>query len=68
MNLKEYLRSKDCTLARAARLLKITRTHLSTIALGKKNPSWHLAKAIEDFTEGNIKAESLLKPRSKHVD
>lgn len=63
MDLKTYLKENDCTIARAARALNITRKHLSCIVNGQHYPSHYLAKDIEKFTHGAIKWTDLVRPK-----
>ena len=66
MTLKEYLILNEIPVMQAAKRLQITRKHLSNIMYGRGFPGRHLAKVIELFTKGNIKAETLMKPRKEH--
>lgn len=61
MNLKEYLFYEKQSITDMAKLLKISRNHLSRIACGKMKPSWRLARDIEQMTKGKVIAEDLLR-------
>lgn len=59
--LKEYLFYKRKTVTDFAKELDVTRSYLNRIVLGKIKPSKLLAKEIERMTNGEVKAEELLK-------
>lgn len=59
MNLRDYLFLKRITIKEFAQIMDYSRTHMTAIANGKTNASMKLAKRIEKFTDGVIKAEDL---------
>jgi DNA-binding transcriptional regulator YdaS (Cro superfamily) len=61
MNLKEYLFLKRMSVKEFSEYMGYSRTHISAIINGHLKPSNGLAKAIERVTEGQVKAEELLK-------
>jgi DNA-binding transcriptional regulator YdaS (Cro superfamily) len=63
MDLSEYLfkNRKTTNIQKLADQLKYSRTHLSQIVNGHSKPSRRLAEAIEKATNGEVKAEDLLK-------
>ncbi len=61
MDLREYLFHKRLTVVEFSKIVDYSRDHISRIIHGHKTPSKKLARAIEKATDGEVKAESLLK-------
>jgi DNA-binding XRE family transcriptional regulator len=59
--LKEYLFYKRMTITDFAKMIGVSRHHISQITLNKYHPSKLLAEEIERKTEGEVKSEDLLK-------
>lgn len=59
--LKEYLFYKQKSVTDFAQEVTVSRSHMNKIVLGKIKPSRFLAKEIERATDGEVKAEELLK-------
>lgn len=59
MDLKEYLKQNDCSIARFSRMMGITRQHMSLIANKKAIPSKQIALHIELLTHFNVTMEDL---------
>lgn len=59
-NLKEYLFFKNISITNFAKEIKITRTYMNNIVLGKIIPSRLLAEEIERKTNGEVSAASIL--------
>jgi DNA-binding transcriptional regulator YdaS (Cro superfamily) len=59
--LKEYLFFKQKSVTDFAKEMAVSRSHMNKIVLGKIKPSRLLAKEIERVTNGEVKAEDLLK-------
>lgn len=64
MTLREFLFYNDVTLKEMAETLEITPRYLGMISRGKK-PSAKVAKHIERYTKGKVKADSLIKIKLK---
>ncbi len=64
MKLREYLFVHRMTVKEFSELLDYSRTHLSAIVNEKLKPSPKLARRIEKETNGEVKAEDLIKKRS----
>ncbi len=62
--LKEYLFYNHLTVTKFAKTVGISRNYISQITLDKMKPSRLLANEIERLTEGQVKAEDLLKGKS----
>lgn len=61
MNLREYLFVKRMTIQEFSENVEYSRVHISSIVNGKLKPSRKLARQIERATNGEVKAEDLLK-------
>jgi plasmid maintenance system antidote protein VapI len=61
MKLREYLFVHRMTVKEFSELVDYSRTHLSAIINEKLKPSPKLARRIEKETNGEVKAEDLLK-------
>ena len=61
MKLREYLFVHRMTVKEFSALVDYSRTHLSAIVNDKLRPSAKLARRIEKETNGEVKAEELLK-------
>jgi transcriptional regulator with XRE-family HTH domain len=61
MKLREYLFIHRMTVKEFSELVDYSRTHLSAIVNEKLRPSPKLARRIEKETNGEVKAEDLLK-------
>lgn len=62
MELKEYLKLKELSVAKLAKCLDVTAQYLWFVVSGSKRPSEKLAFAIEEVTEGLVKAYEVRKP------
>ena len=60
MILKEYVEKENVNVCEMARKLEIHHSYLFMIITGKRHPSIHLARRIEDMTEGNVKVDELI--------
>lgn len=60
MKLKEYLEYKGLSGPKVARKLGVTRSYFNQITNERIIPSLHLAKKIEAFCEGKVKASDIL--------
>ncbi len=63
--LKKYLFFKEMSITNFAKELKVTRAYMNRIVRGKIKPSRLLAEEIERRTNGEVKAEDLLKTELK---
>jgi transcriptional regulator with XRE-family HTH domain len=61
MDLRDYLYIKRMTVNDFAELIGYSRNHISGILNGRLKPNKRLAQYIEKMTEGEVKAEELLK-------
>jgi len=61
MNLKDYLYLKRMTLNEFSNQIGYSRNHLSGIINGRYKPNKKFALYIEQITNGEVKAEDLLK-------
>jgi len=61
VSLREFLFYEEKSITEFAKELEVSRNYLSQIALGHLKPSKRLARDIEKFTNGKVKAEELLK-------
>ncbi len=61
MNLRDYLSIHRLSVKEFSHAVDYSRTHLSAIVNGKLKPSPKLARRIEKETNGEVKAEDLLK-------
>jgi len=59
--LKEYLFYKEMSVTKFADKIGASRNYISQITLGKIKPSKFLARDIERMTDGEVKAEDLIK-------
>ena len=62
MKLKDFLDKENMTIASAAKKLEVTKQYLWMIIHEKRYPAITLAREIEDFTKGEVKAYDLLDP------
>lgn len=60
-SLKEYLFYKEKSITDFAKELMVSRAYMNKIVLGQSQPSRLLAKEIERMTNGEVKAEELMK-------
>jgi len=65
MNLKEYLFFKRMTVKEFSQIMDYSRTHMSCIVNGTATAGVKLAKKIENFTNGELKAIDLVKENDK---
>jgi plasmid maintenance system antidote protein VapI len=65
MNLKEYLFFKRMTVKEFSQIMDYSRTHMSSIVNGTATAGIKLAKRIEKFTDGELKAIDLMKENDK---
>ncbi len=63
MELREYLFRQRLKISDFAKKLGYGRTYINEIVNGTKKPGKHLARQIERETEGQVKAEDLLKEK-----
>lgn len=61
MDLRTYLFNRRISVTEFSKTLGCSRIHLSEIINGRRKPSLMLAKSIEMATNGEVKAEDLLK-------
>ena len=61
MHLREYLWNHKITIQQFAEKIKYNRHYISQIMRGEKVPSQRLAEDIERATNGEVKAEDILK-------
>lgn len=61
MKIKEYLEDKGLSAAKVAKKLGISRSYFNTIINERRVPSLHLARKIEAFCDGRVKAVEILK-------
>lgn len=59
--LREYLFYKQKSITDFAKELMVSRAYMNRIVLGKTKPSRLLAKEIERMTNGEVKAEELMR-------
>ena len=57
---REFLFYEKKTVTQAAQDLMVSRMHLTSVSLGKTKPSIRLARDIENYTGGQVKAENLI--------
>lgn len=62
MKLEEYLFRARITKSDFAKMLDVSRPHLSQIIADKRRPSAKLAKRILEITKGHVSIEELLFP------
>lgn len=60
MNLRDYLLENDIKQAYFSALVETSRSHMSCIIAGSRNPGARLAHRISRATNGEIKAKDLL--------
>jgi transcriptional regulator with XRE-family HTH domain len=58
MTIKEYVIAKNITLTSIADLIPCTPQYISMISAGKSNPSYKMAKRIEEVTNGEVEKEN----------
>jgi len=61
--IKIYSLSKKIPIRKMAKDLGVSTTHIQNIIAKKGNPSPKLAKKIEEYTNGEVKAIDLLYPK-----
>lgn len=61
--LKLYFQKNDTCLSKAAKKIGISTTHLHRILKRQSYPSLNLAYKIEEYTEGEIKWQKIIKPK-----
>ena len=61
MNLRDYLSIHRLSVKEFSQSVDYSRTHLSAIVNGKLKPSPKLARRIEKETNGEVKAQDLMK-------
>jgi transcriptional regulator with XRE-family HTH domain len=61
MNLREYLFIRRMSVKSFSEIVDYSRTHISSIVNGRLIPSPKLARRIEKETNGEVKAEELLR-------
>lgn len=62
MKLREYLNKNQITQQEFANSVGVARPFITLILSGKKNPSPHLMKIIEDVTNGEVTMQDLFNP------
>jgi hypothetical protein len=65
MDLRRYLFEKKISIVDFSKTIECDRAYLSKIVNGKLKPSKRLAKDIEKATNGDVKAEELLKEKGE---
>lgn len=65
MNLRDYLYYNKISVKDFSKNLDYSRTHISAIIHGRLKPTKRLAKAIEQATNGEVKAEDLISYKEK---
>ena len=63
MKLKEYLQREKIPVTHAAKHLDVHQNHLYFIVNGKRSPGYALAKAIQEYTGGEVTIEELMTPK-----
>jgi len=63
MHLREYLWNHKITIQKFAEKIKYSRHYISLIMRGDKIPSERLAEDIERATNGEVKAEEILRKK-----
>lgn len=58
MTIKEYVAAKNITYSDLASLVPCTPQFISMLANDKANPSFRMAKRIEEITDGLVKKEN----------
>ena len=61
MNLKDWLKERDKSLASLSREIDYAPHHLSGVLIGRYKMGPKLARAIEHSTKGQLKAQDLMK-------
>lgn len=64
ITLKEYLFYNNIRIIDMAQQLGYTRNHMSMIVLGKATAGTALARDIEEFTNGQVKASTLMRKKT----
>lgn len=67
MDLREYLFRKKLSIKEFSELVDCSRTYISSIVHNKTTPSKRLAKSIEQATNGEVSAESLLEEKKENI-
>ncbi len=61
MNIKDYLYIKNMSITEFSDLIGYSRNHISGVINGRMKPTKKMAKYIEKMTDGEVKAEELMK-------
>ncbi len=64
MRLEEYFTEKNISERKFASLVGVSHSHISNIISGKRTPSIHLIKKIEEQTQGKVGLNDLFHPNS----
>lgn len=67
MDIPAFTRIKETTIGQMARDLGIDRTHLWSIAHGRREASFEVARRIEDFTGGLVTPNDLSAARRAYL-
>lgn len=63
MHLRDYMKERKLTpAAMAAQIGRVSEGHVKKLMYGERQPSLPVALRIEEITEGEVKAEEMLKP------
>jgi len=62
MKLKDYIKEEEMTEQEFARSIGVSQPHINFIVRGKRNPSFELAKIIEEKTKGIVTFSDLFNP------
>lgn len=63
MKLQDYLERERIPISQLAKFLDVHPNHLYMIKTGKRHPGYQLAKAIQEFTNGEVTVDELVKPK-----
>lgn len=63
MKFREWLEREKIPVTHAARYLEVHENHLYLILNGKRFPGYHLAKAIEEYTNKEVTVDELVRKK-----
>ena len=63
MKLRDWLNREKIPVTHAARHLEVHENHLYLILGGKRHPGYQLAKAIEQYTGGEVTVDELVRKK-----
>ena len=67
MDIQAFTRAKNTTIGKMSRELRMDRTHLWSIATGRREASFEVARRIEDFTDGLVTPNDLSAVRRAYL-